>query len=244
MSTPHNAKSTPHTSIAPGVQLKGRSARPSLSAGAKHEAGHALICWLMDIPLQQVSLNRHGGVTQVVPGFTPPNFSPLAFLLLMVSGMENSYDGEVDFELREHATEPDYFVENTDSQKVAMLLSAMKEYSEELEPQVLLFRLGVAAYRLRQRFRKPFAEMVALLKAEPHCIVLEQLHDLYGKWDLEYGPDRRPKSDVVMRTIARACRWKQLPKCKWIGWDFEPLTEWRYTRPTLEEVKAKTEQPV
>ena len=41
MTTPRNAKSTPHTSLAPGVQLKGRSARPSLSAGAKHEAGHA-----------------------------------------------------------------------------------------------------------------------------------------------------------------------------------------------------------
>ena len=51
------------------------------------------------------------------------------------------------------------------------------------------------------------------------------------------GFDKRPKSDFVMRALAREFGWR-LPRCKWIGWDMEPLPPDWEPRPkrTLEEI--------
>ena len=41
-----------------------------------------------------------------------------------------------------------------------------------------------------------------------HLLDFRQSYELFGKWDLEYGFDKRPKSDVVMRALAREYRSK------------------------------------
>ncbi len=76
--------------------------------------------------------------------------------------------------------------------------------------------------------------MERLLK-EPHAISVEDAYDLFGRWDKEFGFDKRPKSDFVTRTLLREFKWKP-PKCKWLGWDMKPLDGWQYSRVPLERV--------
>ncbi len=66
---------------------------------------------------------------------------------------------------------------------------------------------------------------------------------MFGKWDVEYGFDKRPKSDVVMRTLAREFDWK-MPKCRWLGWDLKPLEKWEYKRLTLTELAMKVKNDI
>ena len=55
-----------------------------------------------------------------------------------------------------------------------------------------------------------------LLHKDGHLLDFRQTFEMFGKWNLEYGFDKRPKSDVVMRTLARAFNNK-ISKCRWIG---------------------------
>ena len=156
---------------------------------------------------------------------------------MFIAGMDTSYDSAVGFELRDHLGQPKYFKKGTDSWKVATILEAMGKYTD-LDLSSILLRLECVVSRLRQRFNKPFSETVSLLMEEPHEITLEQFYDLYGKWDLAYGLDKRPKSDVVLRAIVREFKCPP-PRCKWLDWDFQPLREWTYRRTTLEEVRGQ-----
>ena len=89
--------------------------------------------------------------------------------------------------------------------------------------------------RFRERFRHPYKELVERLLKEPHAINVEEAYNLFGRWDKEFGFDKRPKSDFVTRALLREFKWKP-PKCKWLGWDMKPLDGWPYSRVPLERV--------
>ena len=89
--------------------------------------------------------------------------------------------------------------------------------------------------RFRERFRHPYKELVERLLKEPHAINVEEAYNLFGRWDKEFGFDKRPKSDFVTRALLREFKWKP-PKCKWLGWDMKPLDGWQYSRVPLERV--------
>ena len=67
--------------------------------------------------------------------------------------------------------------------------------------------------RFRERFRHPYKELVERLLKEPHAINVEEAYNLFGRWDKEFGFDKRPKSDFVTRALLREFKWKP-PKCK------------------------------
>ncbi len=80
--------------------------------------------------------------------------------------------------------------------------------------------------RMRTRFGKAFNELVDCLLQNSHLLDFKQLHELFRKWDMEYGFNKRPKSDIVMRALAREYRWR-IPKCRWLGWNMQPLEDWK-----------------
>jgi len=102
-----------------------------------------------------------------------------------------------------------------------------------------LIQHEVVLARFRRRYGKVFNELVNLLLGQDYKLLdFRQLYELYLKWDAEYGFDKRPKSDAVMRTLAREFKFK-MPKCKWLGWDMKPLKKWEYKRPSLMELAMK-----
>jgi hypothetical protein len=66
---------------------------------------------------------------------------------------------------------------------------------------------------------------------------------MFGRWDLEYEFDKRPKSNAVMRTLAREFKCK-MPKCRWLGWDMKPLKKWEYKPLTLMELAMKVKDDI
>jgi hypothetical protein len=210
-------------------ELHGCSLKTSLKDAAKHEAGHALVLWLLDRYLGGVCLLDHGGVTVSVNAGKPPQV-PSFHLLHALAGMEMANDVDVIEDLRDHVATPDYFYKGTDSWLAATLVKAFRG-----TPLSVFLTHQVALTRFRERFRHPYKEMVNLLLEEPHAISVGQAYEFFGRWDAEFGFDKRPKSDFVMRTLMRECRWKP-PKCKWLGWDMKPLEGWTYSRLPLERI--------
>ena len=145
--------------------------------------------------------------------------------------MPNSFDFDTlfgDIDTR------DYFAPESDSNIIAQLVRCFKNH-----PISVLIQHEVVLSRFRMRFRKAYNELLDnLLQSDGHLLDFRQTYEMFGKWDLEYGFDKRPKSDVVMRTLARVFNWK-IPKCRWVGWDMEPLEKWEYKRLTLMELAMK-----
>lgn len=81
----------------------------------------------------------------------------------------------------------------------------------------------------------------ALLTSKNHFIDLATLYDMFGRWDSEFGFDQRPKSDFVTRMLMRVSGQKA-PKCRWLGWDGRPLTDWSYKRTTLRELALEAKE--
>ena len=67
--------------------------------------------------------------------------------------------------------------------------------------------------RFLVRFCHPYKELVNLLLDEPHAISTVQAYKLFGRWSAEYGFNKRPKSDFVMRTLLHEFKQKP-PRCK------------------------------
>ena len=209
--------------------LHGCSLKTSLRDAAKHEAGHALVLWLLDRYLGGVCLLEKGGVTVSVNAEKPPQV-PSFHLLHALAGMEMANDVEVIEDLRTNVATPDYFYKGTDSWLAATLVKAFTG-----TPISVFLSHQVALTRFRVRFRHPYKELVNLLLDEPHAISAVQAYELFGRWDAEYGFNKRPKSDFVMRTLLREFKWKT-PRCKWLGWDMKPLDDWKYSRIPLKRV--------
>ncbi len=210
-------------------ELHGCSLKTSLKDAAKHEAGHALVLWLLDRYLGGVCLLDKGGVTVSVNAGKPPQV-PSFHLFHALAGMEMGNDVDVINDLREHVATPDYFYKGADSWLAATLVKAFRG-----TPLSVFLTHQVALTRFRERFRHPYKELVNRLLAEPHAISVGEAYELFGRWDAEFGFDKRPKSDFVMRTLLRENKQKP-PKCKWLGWDMKPLEGWTYSRLPLEKI--------
>jgi hypothetical protein len=212
----------------------GYGGKPTLLATAKHEAGHAFMLWLLDQYLGGVYACGQGGMAQRVLIGKDTLVLPSQHLLYLLAGMVMSCDWECIKDLRDHVDTPDYFAKETDSFLAATLVHAFKA-----PPLVVFINHEVVISRLRHRIARPFNEMLnLLLHRENHILDFKELYEMTGRWDVEYGFDKRPKSDYVMRTLARECRVK-VPKCKWLGWNMKPLKNWEYKRPTLMELAMK-----
>ncbi len=213
----------------PSEDLHGCSLKTSLKDAARHEAGHALVLWLLDRYLGGACLLEHGGVTICVNVEKPPQV-PSFHLFHALAGMEMANDVDVIEELRAHVATPDYFYKGTDSRLAATLVKAFNG-----TPLFVFLAHQVVLTRFRERFRHPYKVLVERLLKEPHAINVEEAYELFGRWDREFGFDRRPKSDFVMRALMREFKWKP-PRCKWLDWDMTPLDGWQYSRVPLERV--------
>ena len=58
----------------------------------------------------------------------------------------------------------------------------------------------------RKKKSKAFNDLVDRLLQDTHLLDFKQSYELFGKWDVKYGFDKRPKSDVMMRALAREYR--------------------------------------
>lgn len=106
---------------------------------------------------------------------------------------------------------------------------------KQTDPLFVLFCIRHTLTRLHQRFSKAFVEIVQKLTPEPHGLDFVQLHEMFRRWDVQCGFDKRPKSDLVMRLYIRTGNMMP-PKCKWLGWTGEPLSDWHYAPPSTKEV--------
>lgn len=211
------------------TDLHGCSRKTSLKDAAKHEAGHALVIWLLARYLAGVCILEQGGITISINAEKPPMLSSF-HLLHALAGMDMANDWEVIEDLREHVATPDYFQKGSDSWLAATLVQAFKD-----APLVVFLAHQVILTRFRTRFRRPYKELVDLLLKEPHAIGAVEAYELFGRWDNEFGFDKRPKSDFVTRALMREFKWKP-PKCKWLDWDMKPLEGWQYSRLPCEKV--------
>ena len=204
---------------------------------AKHEAGHALMLWLLDQFLLGVCISEDGGVTWRVIDTSIKH--PSLHLLYLLAGMVLSHEHEQIDNLREHIDTPDYFIPESDSSIIAQLVRCFGE-----PPLSVLIQHEVVLARLRRRYGKVFNELATLLiDCDNHLLDFRQLYDLFLKWDVEYGFDKRPKSDAVMRTLARGLNLR-IPKCRWVGWDMKPLEKWEYKPLTLMELAMKVKDGI
>ena len=211
----------------------------SLNTIAKHEAGHALLLWLLDQYLEGICVTENGGVTKRVMLNQTAMKSPSLHLLYLLAGMVMANEHEQIDDLRKHIDTPDYFAPESDSNLIAQLVRCFNTH-----PISVLIQHEVVLSRFRMRFRKAYNELLdTLLHNDGHLLDFRQTYEMFGKWDLEYGFDKRPKSDVVMRTLARVFNWK-MPKCRWVGWDMKPLEKWEYKRPSLMELAMKVKDDI
>ena len=161
------------------------------------------------------------------------------YLLHSLAGMLMAKRKEVIEELHENVGNPDCFDPRTDSYFIA---KALEDFDEP--PLVVLSRHEAIIMRCRRRFARQFNELVDLLMRSPkHAVVFDKAYRLFAKWDRMAGFDKRPKSDFVMRALAREFGWR-LPRCKWVGWDMEPLPpDWKpMPKPTLEDIARKVSE--
>lgn len=211
------------------TDLHGCSPKKSLKKIVKHEAGHALALWLLDRYLGGVCILEYGGVTVSINAEKPPQM-PSFHLLYALAGMEMANDVEVIEDLRTNVATPDYFYKGTDSWLAATIVKAFTG-----TPISVFLSHQVALTRFRVRFRHPYKELVDLLLKESHAIGAVEAYELFGRWDMEFGFDKRPKSDFVTRALMREFKWKP-PRCKWLDWDMTPLDDWQYSRVPLKGV--------
>lgn len=218
-------------------ELHGYGDRTWLRRVAKHEAGHALMLWLLDQYLMGICVREEGGATVRLHVNDALMKHPSHHLLYVLAGMVMASEYEIMDDLREHVANPDYFAEDTDSRIAAQAVSVFNA-----PPLVTLMHHDLVMTRMRRRFSRQYNELLSLLlQAENHMLDFRQLHELYGKWDREAGFDKRPKSDFLMRALLREYRQKP-PRCKWLGWDMKPLEKWEYEPPTLMDVAEKVKE--
>ena len=221
-------------------ELKGFSKyTDNLRDVARHEAGHALMLWLLEQHLFGIFIRKEGGITRRLEPAGNTMGMASHYILYILAGMLMEQRKEVIEELHEHAGDPDYFDQRTDSCFVA---KALEDFDEP--PLVVLSRHEAIILRCRRRFARQFNELVDILLRNPkHAVVFDRAYRLFNRWDRMAGFDKRPKSDFVMRALAREFGWR-LPRCKWIGWDMEPLPpDWKpMPKLTLEDIAKKVSE--
>lgn len=171
--------------------------------------------WLLDHYAVACIITDEGGLTKALdePGAKE---TPHQRMLYAMAGMVLAGDFDLLNDLRQHATEPDYFDKYSDSHYVAEALPHIGG-----DPAIVLSQFHDIILRLSSRFRKAHRQATKLL-LEKQKIAFDTIHGLFSHWDTEYGLVSRPKSDLVCRMIARAFRWS-MPRGRFIGWDFKPL---------------------
>lgn len=201
--------------------MKERDSLPAfgnLKDTARHEAGHLLMLWLLDRYAVACVITDDGGVTKALDDKPGEKETPCQRILYAMSGMVLAGDFDLLNDLRKHAAEPDYFDKYTDAHFIVEALPLIGG-----DPKVVLSLYQDIILRLGSRFRKAHRQATKLL-LEKKQIAFDRIHSLFSKWDVEYGLDNRPKSDIVCRAIARAFHWP-MPRGKFIGWDFKQLLE-------------------
>lgn len=196
-------------------ELHGCPTRTWLRKTAKHEAGHLLILWLLDRYAVACITTDEGGLTKALDEHDTKE-TPHQRILYAMAGMVLAGDFDLLSDLRQHATKPDYFDKYSDSHYVAEALPLIGG-----DPAFVLNQFHDIILRLGGRFRKAHRQVTKLLQKNRQ-ITFDTIHGLFSQWDVEYGLEIRPKSDIVCRIIARAFRWP-MPRGRFIGWDFKPL---------------------
>ena len=189
-----------------------------------------MVYWLLDRPLAGCLVTEQGGLTKIIQtDDTQEQIIP--HILVALAGMKMGSDQEAVFELEDHIDNPARFHAKTDSRIVADAMRAFKRSQR----RPLFRQFCVVLSRVRTRFRKAYAEIRRRLAAPPHQLFFAELNQLFRKWDLEYGFDRRPKSDYGMRMFRRIAH-QPLPKGQWLDWDTQALSEWRYRPASLKDI--------
>lgn len=94
--------------VAPTRELHGYGARAWLRKVAKHEAGHALMLWLLDQYLAGIYICENGGVTMRVAFPDRKMTHPSQHLLYTIAGMVMTYDHDVQrLQTALHGRKPD-----------------------------------------------------------------------------------------------------------------------------------------
>ena len=216
--------------------LHGLSPASDLHQVARHEAGHLVIYWLLGRIVAGACAEEGGGMTFQV---TEPGVKemPHEHLLASLAGMAGEANLQIYDELYEHITAPTWFDPITDSYHAALAISKLPG-----SPQDNLRAYHGIVRRLLRRCSVAHHQAIRLL--ERGRIGLKECYDLFGEWDVRFGFTKRPKSDMLCRTIARAMRYR-VPRDGFLGYDFKPLPDgWAYTRPTLLEVAEKCKAAV
>ena len=190
----------------------------NLNTLARHEAGHLLMLWLLDRYAIACIITDESGLTKALDDKPGEKETPHQRILYALAGMVLGGDYDLLRDLRQHATEPGYFDPMSDSHYIAEALPHIGG-----EPALVLCQFNDIILRLGSRFRKAHRQATTLL-LEPREIAFDTVHAMFSQWDVEYGLESRPKSDIVCRTIARTFRWP-MPRGRFIRWDFKPLPE-------------------
>lgn len=103
-------------------ELHGFGSRAWLRKVAKHEAGHALMLWLLDQYLTGIYITEEGGITVRLDFAGREMKLPSQHLLYTLAGMVFTYDIDIIDDLRAHIDTPDYFNPETDSYVATMLV--------------------------------------------------------------------------------------------------------------------------
>lgn len=187
-----------------------------IKAIACHKARHLLMLWLLDRHAVACIVTDGGGLTQALdePG---EQETPHQRLLYAMSGMVLAGDHDQLNDLRQHASQPDYFDPISDSHYAAEALPFVGG-----DPAMVVSQFRCIILRLGAKFDKAHRQAAKLLQ-EKHAIAFDTIHGLFSQWDVEYGLASRPKSDIVCRIIARAFCWPMPRGQLFIGWDFKPL---------------------
>jgi len=166
---------------------------------ARHEAGHLLMLWLLDRYALGCFITNEGGLTKALdePG---EKETPHQRMLYAMAGMVLAGDFDLLNDLRQHATEPDYFDKYSDSHYVAEALPLIGG-----DPMLVLSLYQDIILRLGSRFSKAHRQATKLL-LEKQKIGFDTILGLFGQWDVEYGLVSRPKSDIVCRMVTKAFR--------------------------------------
>ena len=209
----------------------GYSKTAGLNHVIRHEAGHVLLYWLLDRPLAGCVVTDKAGLTKIIQtDDTQEQIIP--HILVALAGMKMGNDQEAIFELEDHIDNPAHFHAATDSRIVA---DAMQVF-EQSQRQSLFLQCRTILSRVRTHFRKVYAEICNRLATPPHQLFFAELNQLFRQWDLEYGFDKRPKSDYVMRMFHRLTSQPLPKKGQWLDWDNQVLLEWQYRPMSLKDI--------
>lgn len=174
--------------------------------------------WLMDRPILGCLVTDKGGLTAQLPDEAGSKETQNEHILYALAGMVGEKNFEVREDLREHVKDPDYFHSETDSYHVVQAIKLLRG-----DPSRWLVCYEMAVDRLLSKFAKPYREATTML-VEKGMLDFKEIHEMFLRWDEEFFPEGRIKSDVCARAVLKEMEMR-VPRKESFGWNLRPLPE-------------------